>query len=237
MRTNTTRRLALAGLIAACFASPLPTHAQTESVPERLDALKASLAASQAALRQYEWIETTVVSLKGDEKSREQNRCYYGAEGGVQRVPLAEPEPEKKGRGLRGKIVERKKEELTDYMQEAIAMVKSYMPPSPAQVQAAKDAGRVSVDILEPGKRVRLNIRDYAKPGDTLSVEMDTATNRLLGFSVKTYLEKADDAVSLEASLGSLADGTTITAVTTLVAAAKNLKVTVENSGYRKTGS
>ncbi|MEW6366390.1 MAG: hypothetical protein AB1714_17330 [Acidobacteriota bacterium] len=230
-------KLALLGLIAACIASPAPALAQTDPFAEKVEALKASLAASQAALRQYEWIETTVISVKGDEKSREQNRCYYGAEGGVQKVPLTEPEPEKKAHGLRGRIVERKKEELSDYMLEAVAMVKSYVPPSEAQVQAAMDAGRVSMDILEPGKRVRLNIRGYAKPGDTLGVEMDMANNRLLGLSVKTYLEKPDDTVSLEANLGSLADGTTYTAATTLVAPAKNLKVTVENSGYRKTGS
>jgi hypothetical protein len=48
-------------------------------------ALKATLAASQATLRQYEWIETTVVSLKGEEKSRKQQRCYYGADGTLQK--------------------------------------------------------------------------------------------------------------------------------------------------------
>ena len=65
--------------------------------------LKASLAANQAALKKYEWIETTVVSLKGEEKSRKQNRCYYGADGGVTKVPVTAPPPEQKKRGLRGK--------------------------------------------------------------------------------------------------------------------------------------
>ena len=43
-------------------------QAQEPSVPERVAALKATIAASQVILKQYEWIETTVVSLKGDEK-------------------------------------------------------------------------------------------------------------------------------------------------------------------------
>ena len=150
--------------------------------------LKATLAASQAVLRQYEWIETTVVSLKGDEKSRKQERCYYGADGGVQKVEInASPEPQKK-RGLRGKLVEKKKEELTDYMKQAVALVKSYVPPSPAKIQAAKDAGKVSIDVLEPGKRARLNFLDYEKPGDNLGVEVDLANNRPLGLKVSTYL-------------------------------------------------
>jgi len=44
--------------------------AQQPTVQERVVALKASLAASQAILKQYEWVETTVVSLKGQEKAR-----------------------------------------------------------------------------------------------------------------------------------------------------------------------
>ena len=151
-------------------ALALPAFAQQPSPAERVAALKATMAASQVVLKQYEWIETTVVSLKGEEKSRQMNRCYYGADGGVQKVPLTTPPPEEKKRGLRGKIAESKKEEMTDYMKSAVALVKSYVPPMPALIEAAKEKGKVSVDVLQPGKRARLNFRDYLKPGDTLSV-------------------------------------------------------------------
>ena len=58
--------------------------------------------------------------------------------------------------------------------------------------------------------------------------EQKRSRSEVIVEAVKTYLEKADDAVSLEASLGSLADGATYPAATTLVAPAKNLKVTVD---------
>ena len=208
-----------------------------QSVQERVAALKASVAASQAALKQYEWIETTVISLKGEEKSRKQNRCYHGADGGVTKVPLAAAPPPAKKRGLRGKIAANKTEELTDYMEQAVALVKSYVPPNPASIQAAKDAGKVSVDILQPGKRVRLNFRDYQKPGDNLGVEIDLTNNRLLGLMVKTWLEDAKDAVSLDARMASLNDGTTYADAITLTAPAKKVKVAVDNSGYRRMGN
>ena len=207
------------------------------SVPERVAALKANLAVSQTVLKQYEWIETTVVSLKGEEKSRKVNRCYYGADGGVTKVPVAATPPPAKKPGLRGKIIEKKKGELTAYMQQAVGLVKSYVPPNPAQIEAAKDAGKVSVDILEPGKRVRLNFRDYLKPGDLLGVEIDVANNRPLRLTVKTYLDGPKDAVSLTARMGSLNDGTTYADIITLDAPAKKIKVTVNNSGYRKMGN
>jgi hypothetical protein len=209
--------------------------AQQPSLPERVAALKASLAASQVILKQYEWIETTTVSLKGEEKSRKQERCYYGADGKVQKIEInASPEPEKK-RGLRGRIVERKKEELTDYMKSAVALVKTYVPPKPAMIQAAKDAGKASIEVLAPGKRARLNFRDYEKAGDNLGVEVDLVNNRALGVKVATYLDDAKDAVTLDVRMGQLNDGTTYASDITLDAKAKNLKVTVQNSGYRKT--
>ena len=219
-------------LLLAALA--LPAFAQQPTAAERAATLKATLAASQAVLRQYEWIETTVISLKGEEKSRQQERCYYGAEGKVQKVPLTTPPPAEKKRGLRGKIVEKKKEELTDYMKSAVGLVKTYVPPSPAKIQAAKDAGKVSIEVLEPGKRARLNFRDYEKPGDNLGVEVDLANNRPLGLKVSTYLDDAKDAVTLDVRMGQLNDGTTYASNIALDAKAKNLTVTVQNSGYRK---
>jgi hypothetical protein len=215
-------------------ALALPAAAQTPNVSERAAMLKATMAASQAVLRQFEWIETTVVSLRDEEKSRKQERCYYGADGVLQKVEVSEsPEPEKK-RGLRGRIAERKKEELTDYMKSAVALVKTYVPPSPAKIQAAKDAGNVAIQVLDPGKRVRLDFRNYEKTGDNLGVEVDLTTNRPLGVKVSTYIDDASDAVTLDVRMGQLNEGTTYPAEITLEAKAKNLKVAVTNSGYRR---
>lgn len=211
--------------------------AQGPGLPERVAALKQSLAQSQATLRQYEWIETTAVSLKGEEKSRKQNRCYYGADGGLQKVPVSAGPPPEKKRGLRGKIVENKKEELADYMDQAVAAVKLYVPPSPERIQAAKDAGKVSFTPNPPAQRVRLDFRDYQKPGDVLTIEVDPANNRLLGVTVSTYIQDAKDAVVLDVDFAALADGTTYPANVRLNAKAKNVTVDVKNSGYRKLGS
>jgi hypothetical protein len=221
-----------AGLLLATLV--MPGFTQQPGTSERAAMLKATVAASQAVLRQYEWIETTVVSLKGEEKSRKQARCYHGADGGVQRVEIgASPEPEKK-RGLRGRIAAKKKEELTDSMKSAVNLVRSYVPPSPAKIQAAREAGRVTIEVLDPGKRARLNFRDYGKQGDNLGVEVDLVSNRPLALKVATYLEDATDVVTLDVRMGQLNDGTTYPADVTLNAKTKDLTVNVQNTGYRK---
>jgi len=209
--------------------------AQQPTGPDHVAALKAALEASQIALKQYEWIETTVVSLKDEEKSRKQARCYYGADGALQKVEAnRSPEPAKKG-GLRGLIARKKKEELTDYMKNAVSLVKAYVPPSPAKLQAEKDAGQVSIDMLEPGKRVRLNFRDYDRPGDNLGVELDLVNNRPLALTVSSYIDDPKEAVTLAVKMGQLKDGTLYAVESTLEAKAKNLMIKVQNSGYRTT--
>jgi hypothetical protein len=218
----------------------VPCQAQTasagEGIPERVTALKQSLAQSQKNLRTYQWVETTAVSMKGEVKSQKQMSCYYGADGALQKTPIASSPPPKKQKGLKGKIVESKKEELSDTMKQAVALVKSYVPPDPALIQRAVDAGKVSVENPQPGKTARLVFRDYHLPGDTLSISLDVTTNQLTGLNVATYLGQPSNPVEMNVTMGALADGTTYSATTQLALKAQQLTVNVANSGYKKTG-
>jgi hypothetical protein len=222
---------------AACLTlllMPAIVRSQSPEVQQRVTALKQSVARDQESLRKYEWIETTVISLKGEEKSRQQKQCYYGADGALQKVTVDTSPPPDKKRGVRGRIVARKTEELTDYMKQAVALVKTYVPPDPARIQAVKEAGKVSLDLPGAGKGVLVNLRAYGRPGDLLSVEVDPASNRVIGLTVATYLSDAKDAVTLDVHFLSLQDGTGYPATEVLVAKAKNLSVSITNSGYRK---
>ena len=126
-------------------------------------ALKQSIGEGTKKLAQYEWVETTVIKLKGEEKARKLNRCYYGADGKVQKIPMDQPAPQAQeqggGRGgrrgggaVKAKVVENKKDEMQEYMQQAAALIHSYVPPAPAQIQAVKDGGRLAANP-QPGGR------------------------------------------------------------------------------------
>ena len=230
------------GIAPALDAQQSPAPAAGAQDP--VAALKQSVQQGMALSRKYEWIETTIVSMKGEEKSRKQNRCYYGADGKVQKVPLdqaappAQAQPQGGRRGRRGggnvkeQIVENKKDEMQDYMASAVALIHSYVPPSPAQIQAAKDAGRIATKPQAGGK-VSLVISQYLKPGDSLTVDMEPAASRLLGLAVNSYLEKPEDPVTLAVQMSTLPDGALYAAQTTLDAKAKNLSVVIQNSGHR----
>lgn len=236
MRDVAMAAVLFAGLTVSGVASPAGQDPQTPD--QRVAALKQSLAESQKNLRKYEWIETTTLSLKGEEKSRKQLRCYYGADGKLQKLPVAAaaaaPPAPSGGRGgrLKGAIVENKKEDMKDYMEQAAALVHKYVPPNPAQIQKVKDAKKLTVVPMDQG-RVRLELSDYLQPGDKLTIVVNAASNTLAGLNVATYLEKPEDVVALDVQFGSLADATSYTAQTTLDAKAKNIKVVIQNSGHR----
>jgi hypothetical protein len=214
--------------------TPPTTQAAAPTTEERVAAIKGRLAQSMQNLKEYQWTETQVINLKGEDKSNKQFACSHGADGKIVKTPVAAPAEEKGKPGLRGRVVENKKEEMGEYVQSAVALVKSYIPPDPAKIQAAKDAGNVSMTPLAGGKSVRVDFKDYEKPGDNLGVEVDMTTNQILGLSVASYLADAKDAVTLDVKMASLADGTDYPATIVLDGKSKAIKVTVNHSDYKK---
>ena len=234
------RKVFLIALFAVAVVAPLV--AQQAAAPaggtDHAAAIQQGLKTSMAALHQYKWVETTVVSIKGEEKSSTQKSCYYGADGTLQKTPIdsGSASESKTPRGLRGKIAADKKEEITDSMQEAVALVKQYVPPDPAKIQAAKEAGKLSVVPPDPNGNVQVVIKDYLKAGDSLTLDANAATNQVTGMAVSSYTDSAKDAVGLKVTFAAFADGTVYAETTDLTVASQNLEVVITNSGYEKVG-
>ena len=241
MRSNNTFALTAITVAMATALSVTGGTAQAPPSPDQMVAsLKQNLAESQKRLRQYQWIETTAISLKGEEKSRKQQRVYYGADGKLTKVPMGEA-PQAQGGGGGGRrgggrakerIVENKVDDMKDYMEKAAALIHLYVPPTAENIQKAKDAGKMMVKPPQQG-RVRVEFPDFIQPSDLMAIEVDAKALLLSALSVATYLEKPEDTVTLNVKFGSLSDATGYTAQTTLDAKAKNIRVVVENSGHR----
>jgi hypothetical protein len=222
----------------------LITVAAAQAPEDRSAAIKEALARNQAALRQYSWIETTTISLKGEVKKQEKKQCVYGTDGKVQKTPLpgqAAPQQQEKGGGgrrggrLKEAIVENKVEDLKDYMEKAAALVHQYVPPDPQKIQEAQKAGNVA---LQPsGGVTTLTVKSYMKAGDSLSLGFDPSAKAMRSYNVKSYVEKPnDDDLTLSVKFNSLPDGTTYPETVVLNVTAKNVVVNVTNSGYKKAG-
>ena len=215
-------------LLVALIFPPGLVSAQQDTVA----ALKQSLAANAKQLKQYKWVETTFISLKGEEKPRIQKQCFYGPDGKVQKQQLSAPAEQAAPGGVKGKIAAKKKEEISTAMKQAVALVQSYVPPDPQRIQAAKAAGNLAMVPTGPNS-MRLDLRHYVKSGDTFSLGLDTAGLAMQTVSVKSYLESEKDAVTLDVTFARLRDGLSYPGNVVLNVPGENIQVVVQNSNYQ----
>ena len=87
------RAFVIAALALSSFTAASIVAQDAQTLEQRIAALKKSMAHSQAQLRKYEWVETTIISHKGEVKSQKEQRCYYGADGTLQKLPIGDPQP------------------------------------------------------------------------------------------------------------------------------------------------
>jgi hypothetical protein len=216
---------------AIVFLTVGPAIAQNSELQEKVAAVKQSTAENKQKLQQYQWIETTQLTLKGDPKPASKNLCRYGPDGQVQKNLVSPPPEPPSGGRVKQRIIAKKKEEMTDYMGDVKALLSQYVPPDPQKMQLAYQAGKVSLNPA--GGVVNLIFKDYAQPGDQMTLRFDTAAHKITSLSVNSYLGEAKDAVTLQVQMASLPDGTNYAQQTVLNATAKELVVTTTNSNYQ----
>ena len=226
------KRLALIGGVALAVIAP--AIAQNPEIQQKLAAVKQAAAENKQKIRQYQWTETTQLTLKGDAKPPTQNLCQYGPDGKVQKTMIGTPPPPPSGGRMKQKIVAKKKAEMKDYMQDVKAVLAMYVPPDPQKMQADYQAGKVSFNPV-PGA-MNLIFADYAQPGDKMTITYDTAAKKISGLMINTYMGEEKDVVTLQVQMATLPDGTSYEQQSILNATAKELVVTTTNSNYRNIG-
>src|SRR5271167_622244 len=187
------KRLIMIGAVALVATAPL--LAQSPELQQKLATVKQTVAANKQRLQQYQWIETTQLTLKGDAKPPSQNLCQYGPDGQVQKTPIGPPPEQPSGGRLKERIIERKEAEMKEYMQEVKGLLGMYVPPDPQKMEQARQAGNVSLNPA--GGVVNLVFTNYALSGDKLTLTFDPAAGKIIALSVNTYMGEAKDAVTL----------------------------------------
>ena len=220
-------------LVSLLFTWNAGLFAQAD-IKDLITMIKKNLGESKANIKNYEWLETTTTFIKGEQKSVKQNQCYYSVDGKLTKVETGGGTAAKTPGGLRGKVVANKKEEMADYIQSAVAKIQTYLPPDAAKLQQIYGAGKVAIQVLEPGKKFKLSFPDYNVQGDMLSISIDKSIQKLMAVDVSTYIDDPAQKVTFNVTYMDLPDGTQYQSSTTLDAQAKNLKIVIANSGYKK---
>ena len=194
---NRWRTAILAGAVLG--AAVLTVAQPPAGVQEKVAALKQSIAENQQKLHTYKWIETTQLTLKGDDKPASQSSCMYGPDGTVQKTLMTAPPPPPSGRRMKEKIIANKTAEMKDYMGQVKTLLAMYVPPNGQKMQAAFEAKKVSVG------RGTVIFSDYAQPGDKMTVSFDPGTKKITGLNVDTYMDNPKDVVTLAVQFSSSA--------------------------------
>jgi len=207
--------------------------AGAQDLKEKLAAAKETAAQNAKAMRSYTWLETTELSLKGEVKNTKVESCRYGPDGRVQKTAVVTPPPAEQKRGLRGKVIAKKTGEMQAELESAAALVQRYVPPSPDKMQVVMNAGTASLSQAGPGA-VALKFAGYEKAGDGLTLTFDSTVKALRQITVVTWLEKPDEAVTLNVTMQSLPDGLSYPGVVVLSIPSSHVDVRITKSNYQK---
>ncbi len=216
------------------------TAAWAAQTPD-ISALRAKLAenmkANQAALRQYTWKQRTELAVKGETKSVKLAQCSYDTAGQLQKVSLDTPAQggQETRRGLRGRIVEKKKEEMTDYIQRMMTLVQQYFSASSGRVQEAMQRGDGSIAKGQAPGTAEAAFKNVVVNGDSMTMVFNTASHMPESLHITSMLDS--DPIQVTGTFGSLPGGPNYLSIMDAQSPQKQIAVKISNYDYHRAGS
>src|SRR6202051_5253273 len=182
---------------AFALAMALPqAAAQNPQIAEKMAEIKQASAANKQALARYTWQEQQAISLKGEVKKTVSYQVSVGPDGTQQKIELgstAAPPPS--GGRMKQRIVARKTEEFQQYGQDVAALAKQYTQPDPQLLQQAYQQGNTSLQLGGTPGTVTLVIKNYLKPGDSMTMVFSEGRKRIQTLHIASYLRDPKDDV------------------------------------------
>jgi hypothetical protein len=227
--------LAAITAVAALLLSALPFHAQNPELQQKVAQIKEASAANKMALAHYTWQEQQTISIKGDVKKQQVYQVSVGPDGQQQKTQIggSQAAPPPSGGRLKQHVVAKKTGEFKDYGEQIGDLARQYTTPDPGKLQAALQAGNIS---LVPGGgegEAKVVIKNYIKPGDSVTIVFNRQLKAIQSIQVASYLDSPSDAVTIAAQFAKLPDGTNHVTGTQINGISKQLTIVTQNSNYQ----
>jgi len=221
-------------LIAGC----LPALAQNPELQQKVAQVKQAAAMNKQELAQYTWVEQVTISLKGEQKKQEHFQVRLGPDGKPQKTALDSPDASDTSGGRHGRlkehVAEKKKEEYKDYADQVKALLQQYVPPDKDLIEQAYEKGSITAGpAVGPGQS-QLVISNYIKPGDKMTLTLDTAQKQLASVSIASYLSDPKDAVNMSVQFSGIPGGPNHVSSAKIDGVSKQLTIAIQNSNYEK---
>jgi hypothetical protein len=237
MKSRLTSLVSAATISAAvyvlAFAVP-EASAQNPGMGQKVAEIKQASAANKQALARYTWQEQQAISLKGEVKKTVSYQVSIGADGQQQKIELgstAAPPPS--GGRFKQRIVAKKTDEFQQYGQQVAALAKQYTQPDPQLLQQAYQQGNASIQLGGAPGTVTLVIKNYIKPGDSMTLVFNEGQKSIQTLQVSSYLSDPKDAVTMVVQFAKLPVGVNHVATVQINGVSKQMTVAIQNFNYQ----
>jgi hypothetical protein len=163
-------------ILLTIFVWSLIAVAQPEA-PDTKQKFAIAQKENAAAMRHFTWKSRTELKLKGESKKVKVEQVRYGSDGQLQKITLEESSPppaEQKGgrRGgrIKNKVIENKKEEFADLMQQLVVVAQSYSHIPPAQMQAFLKNAQFSMGNDRYEGTIQITGTGALNPADSMNI-------------------------------------------------------------------
>ncbi|MGD0646526.1 MAG: hypothetical protein ABR971_00945 [Acidobacteriaceae bacterium] len=209
-------------------------NAQNPQLVQKVEEVKQAAAANKRALAGYTWQEQQVISLKGEVKKTVSYQVSVGPDGQQQKIELGSTSaPPPSGGRLKQRIVAKKTNEFQQYGQDVAGLVKQYAPPDPQLLQRAYALGNISIQLGGAPGTVTLVIKNYIKPGDSMTLVFNEASKLIQSLQIATYLTDPKDAVTAAARFSRLPAGVNYVSNVLVNGVSKQMTVALKNFNYQ----
>jgi len=159
-----------------------------------------------------------------------------GPDGKPQKQPLDAPQQAAAPSGgrLKQHVVEKKKDEYKEYVDQIKALIQQYVPPEKTMLEQAAQKGNIALGPAGGAPGIyRLVISNYVKQGDKMTLEFDKDHKALVSVSIASYLNDPKDAVNVTVAFAGIPGGPNHVASQTIDGVSKQLTIVIANNNYQ----
>jgi hypothetical protein len=223
-----TLKSSAAVLFGLLFLTDVVAIAQNPSTKEELAAIEQAELTNQTKLSHYTWQEIQFVSVNGDAVDYRLYSVKIGANGQYQRNLVTEHT------GEEATFEPTTKEQLSQYgpyAQQLCELANQYTSLNSEQLTRAERRGEIA--LVREDDLIKLTIKNYSKPSDSLTMTINQRTHRLVSVQAKSYLTEPQDDVTIQAEFAELPDGTNHVVTAEIDSVSKHLTVKLKNWSYQ----
>ena len=231
--SNSTIAGSLTTILASVVLCAPPAIAQNAGMQAKIAQVAEASKANKAALSHYNWQESVTTRIKGEVKKQQVFLVNIGPDGQQQKSEINAQPDQASGGPLKRHIVAKKKAEYKDYGDQIADLARQYTAPDPGRLQQAYQQGNISLQLGGGESMMTLNIKNYIKPGDSVTLVFNKAQKAIQSIRVASYLDDPKDAVTIAAQFAKLPNGINHVTGTQINGASKQLTVVTQNSNYQ----